>query len=705
MENSLLSELELSNEMSKELVMYCRKNGFNNILSIVNFFLSEKNAFKIEKIATVIRRQLMELCKQYIDNNSKYNATLDMSIRQLYIVENLSQRSLNVCIDANLKTLTDILNYRHTNSEFLHLKNCGQNSNEELLQICEKYDNLILSGIIKGNDFMPKAANERIVKNGAVEFASVELIENIELERLAEIENISVRSKNVCVIANLTSLRLIIQYYYNKGGGGFLSIRNCGQTSNLELIKICQKYVNSVKSVTKVNLIQKDHFTPTETFLNDLKLSYSDLCNVKDCISGLTYIPIFRVINILIDSNFVFHNEKQTIIFKDTFNCYQSQQNYTLDSVGREIGLTRERVRQLREMIYRRIRYAFKFINIGNNKTVFPEYIDSVFRPIVWVNDEEANQINQNENTTFTPLFITLIFSVIYSDRFVRVGDLKTLLSKSILKKPIPNKHLFLLDRAIASKFRFEQFLKYLDLLVCQKRKEENLITYTDLIIKFKKGNVTENEEIINVIKEIVKSDYNSYAEIMPVGIKFYRNTKRILASYITEILQHSLKPLHYSEIHQRLIDQGLEITSEQYTHSVLIRENEIFGLKGAGKYDLRSKGGFFGTIGDVAEQILVNRNEPIPMLELENLIFNELIVSRDSIYELLFHYNNENRFDKDKYGNIILRNNKKITYKKDRYGNVVYKNQHVYKKEIKSNQNRAKYFEKGLGIPKNRSK
>jgi hypothetical protein len=99
------------------------------------------------------------------------------------------------------------------------LKNCGQNSNEELLQICEKYDNLILSGIIKGNDFMPKAANERIVKNGAVEFASVELIENIELERLAEIENISVRSKNVCLIANLTSLRLIIQYYYNKGGG------------------------------------------------------------------------------------------------------------------------------------------------------------------------------------------------------------------------------------------------------------------------------------------------------------------------------------------------------------------------------------------------------------------------------------------------------------------------------------------------------
>ena len=86
--------------------------------------------------------------------------------------------------------------------------------------------------------------------------------------------------------------------------------------------------------------------------------------------------------------------------------------------------------------------------------------------------------------------------------------------------------------------------------------------------------------------------------------------------------------------------------------HNVLIRES-IFGFKGQGIYDLRNKGGLFGSIGDVTEEILLKRGYGIYYTELKRILMSELEISEHSINNVLFLYDIKKRFIKS--GNQVL--------------------------------------------------
>lgn len=583
------------------------------------------------------------------------NPTNDLTLEQLSILEKLSQRTINVCNATGLKTLSEIFQFKIINSGFLRIRNCGAKSNEELIRICDKYLNFFIRNSDNGDFFVFENANPLSSKEKQIEENVVTLKENISLETLADIEGLSIRSYNVCKLADLSSLQSLLEYYYNHKRAGFLSIKHCGQKSNAELIKICLKYENTISSVNKGIRIENQIFSPIDNFVSNLRLKGCDYHLIKNNISGLSYIPAFKVTNLLIDSNAIFRKEKLTQIFKLTFNCYLPLYDFTLEKVGKSVGLTRERVRQIRENIFKRLRYIFKFLHTNDFDTLFPKYIECLEKPIVLLNDEEINKLNKDEGTNFSHLFITYLLSIIYADHFVRIGDIRTLFGNDIFKKNYLFKHLFLVNRSIASDFQFEKFLRHLDIVIYERRCENEFISYTEIINRFKASESIDFESVICAIKTIIVNDFSPFIQAASDGILLLSNSKRTLVSLVQEILHNSYKPLHFTEIYKMLIENGGDVTSEQSVHSLLNREKDLFGLKGSGIFDLKAKGGLFGSIGDVAEQILRNRKKPIPMQELENLICSELIVSKDSIGVILFNYANENRFIKYRNGNVTL--------------------------------------------------
>jgi DNA-directed RNA polymerase delta subunit len=124
----------------------------------------------------------------------------------------------------------------------------------------------------------------------------------------------------------------------------------------------------------------------------------------------------------------------------------------------------------------------------------------------------------------------------------------------------------------------------------------------------------------------------------------------------IYEILNEHKRPMHYSDIYVECMKRRLKPTTESSVHGTLTRRTDIFGLKGPGYFGLRKWGGFFGTIGDVAEKILEERNEPIIKQDLDNILSRELYISKDSINTVLLDYDLEKRFVKIKANKISLR-------------------------------------------------
>ncbi|MCH8533638.1 MAG: hypothetical protein LAT51_01090 [Flavobacteriaceae bacterium] len=62
-----------------------------------------------------------------------------------------------------------------------------------------------------------------------------------ELEELYNKKIISTRTHNICLVNKLDSLEKLHRFYKKKGS--FISLKNCGHRSNLELIDVCTKFV------------------------------------------------------------------------------------------------------------------------------------------------------------------------------------------------------------------------------------------------------------------------------------------------------------------------------------------------------------------------------------------------------------------------------------------------------------------------------
>lgn len=79
------------------------------------------------------------------------------------------------------------------------------------------------------------------------------------LEELRNVDNLSVRSFNICKYNNLNSLSDIL-IYYNKNKS-FINLRNCGRRSNEELIGLCEKHesitIENINKATNKNQLDE----------------------------------------------------------------------------------------------------------------------------------------------------------------------------------------------------------------------------------------------------------------------------------------------------------------------------------------------------------------------------------------------------------------------------------------------------------------
>jgi|GEM_PF-3653840 len=139
-------------------------------------------------------------------------------LRELMTKEDMSERTYNICHKNQLFSAYDILNYHKTYKTFKGLRNCGDKSELELVKICLKY-------------------RQR------------------ELRELRTKEDMSERTYNICSENQLFSASDILDYH--KTYRTFKSLRNCGDKSEHELVKICLKYRQYESSEINENNVQE----------------------------------------------------------------------------------------------------------------------------------------------------------------------------------------------------------------------------------------------------------------------------------------------------------------------------------------------------------------------------------------------------------------------------------------------------------------
>ncbi len=536
-----------------------------------------------------------------------------------------------------------IINYKNFN--FRNIRNVGSKSIIELELLHEQ----IISLIYEYDQFHSKNEIKDEIKNRPY-FNLVSCLDNEEIFLLnkyleVKIDRLTARSRNALndYLNHEVSFKNYYENIINNEALRFCKLRNIGVKTIKELELLHSEiifYLSDIKS--KRNKREEYYSFLLEDLFNlsnDQKIELKGyLCENK--------IPIFKIIWYIIENTSLF-NKTQKLVFKNIFLYKEDNHQLTLSGIGEITNLTRERVRQIRVKLLENISNLFEFVSYFNYNHINTYKINKN-QNIIIINNSTAQEICKNELVNFSSLFYEIIFSIL-------LRKTHKIIEIEYIKKA-KFSHNYLIKSSLFFAFDYKSFLNDMFDGLNERVKNSYKINLKEFIsCYYNEIYQTEFKEVYATVKEILQIEHNIIVDSNDY-ILIEKNTPILAHEYVLKILRYYKKPMHYTEIYDECIKRGYPAKSPLNVHANIQREPKIFGLKGPGTFGLIEWGEYYGSIGDVTEQILKERNKPIRLKDIVEIISNELIVSQDSIPNVLFNYKHEKRFLKLRSGKVALK-------------------------------------------------
>lgn len=531
-----------------------------------------------------------------------------MDLIDLINCENLSVRSVNICLSNGLVDTDLIGEYYKKNLTFLTIKNCGLKTEKELIAICNKYYNKSIGSKV-GIDEIINSLTEKQQETIATYFDS----------RFHQLSQRPKKALQVFLGPQINVKKFLVSVsleYFNFG-----LLPNVGKLAKDELNKFCddlktfiiencQPGSNEARPIDHQAMIRA-LFPVSREELNDIFID-----------TGLDNFPLFKVINFL-SSRRYFFTENEQLMFDNYFM-------YKIDSSKKELfqtsalkHITRERVRQLRNLFIENFAGKFSFIK-NFNFAYTSQYGIDANADIIVVENKVVDRINRTEGTIYSKLFITKIFAILLEGTHSLVGDEVNIHYTIQRKNEVNFKNMYLISNEMLELFDINSFLRSIHLRLSERIEETYSLNIKGLISEYLKTH--ELHKIVNiqyVIEEIIYQEF----EIVTINdlLFFERNTVVLNQDYAKEALVSlGISPDGYH------INTIVSFLNERYPHvefnaqslaNIMNRDKSIFicfgrqstfGLKSWENEDVRG-----GTIREIVSGFLNDRTEPTHIDEI----------------------------------------------------------------------------------------
>ncbi|PRZ21259.1 sigma factor-like helix-turn-helix DNA-binding protein [Flavobacterium granuli] len=597
-----------------------------------------------------------------------------MTIDEIHKNEPLSVRSYHVCKYNRLETLSDIIKFYRENRSFDKLRNCGKKSNEELTELYNKYKDI---DFVFQEIFPVKFENKFKIIISELSRNQREVINSfIQVNT----NSLSVRSQNG--IKALLENNLKIKNYADKilfeDGFDIKKIKNIGAGTVPEL----EVFVNIVEDfIIEVSKNENDKYLISlkNKFLIQNTFSLSNIPN-----EILESESIFQLTSFLINQN-AFYDKNQTKILTKAFKIYLNSPELTLDEIAKEVDLTRERVRQLRKIIFEELSSKLLFIQNFDDNLLEKYNIDNT-QCYIEINDSQIEVINNQNNTNFTKEFIIYLIYSYWSYEFELVGNNEDVLLPKYFNAR--NRHnwndFYLVKKELVQEFDFISLANDISERLNERLEETYSFSFKSYLSNFL---INDNLEILNSIMEIaekiVNQEFGIYIDLED-NIIFERNSIKTLPEYIFEALDEIGKPSTVEVLYEFIENRypGISKSSEALRGScqrsdtlIYFGRSSTYGLK---KWEIEMENIKGGTIKNIITELLNISDTPIHINEILNEVhkYRELTNERNIITNLKLDpskdfiiYNQKfvglkakiKIYENDKYENLPIQLGKKI--------------------------------------------
>lgn len=428
-----------------------------------------------------------------------------------------------------------------------------------------------------------------------IEAPTEEIVTSFKLLIESKRHLLSVRANNVLssILDNSSFEQVLMQFRSNNFS--FLSSKNCGRKTDKELRVFRDEILSLIGTVPVEEVEVQIGYEKYKSLL-----SFPDDCIfcILNLIDELKSFPLFYVIQQFIDNM----KPKDYAIVQGMLDIYNGQELKHREDIGKELKITGERVRQLREKVLLKIKNFI--ISIGNTEDV-SHYLPNKY-----------DEINLKEGTNFQDNFIYWAISLVNKD-WVIVGDVFDVFYN-------PHGHqinLNVVPVVLSDAYDFRKFVSEFDKVYVEKRTVPSELNLQSFCMKFFRNSIQIAllDDIIYECKRIILRLYDctSNGDIILLDSNAYRG----LSEISEEILREHGAPMTAEEMYAVLLEKypnqkckGANSLVGSIHNNPNIRpmgRSRTYSLKEWNLGEMRG-----GTIREFAEEFILMQPDRIAALE-----------------------------------------------------------------------------------------
>jgi hypothetical protein len=569
---------------SRSTINFCRGNGISDLNDLLRFAEEGKSFPGFKFIGTNAKIELRETISYYrqFEHSSMRNRIsvrdLNISITELSLIHNWSIRTANCCLIQGISDLGGILDYFNKNHSFLSMKNCGRKTNIELTETVHFYN-------------LESTRN----RSALAEFIGLQDILNRQVLSIQEGQNISRRVKKVLFDRKIFTIIDCYKFCDKLNVDGdftdnevdsfiLLVVENYSEAisvyrlMNSELFEAKRSSVSlipdpnvvdsllNVASDKGIQLTELADFQNIKSRFEDRHLLQLITCFLADLNTKIDYdIHFNRYLRDVSDSGFCVFSFLKFYIFRNkglslvqsriaSFIASVNNEEINMQDLGDEFGLSRERIRQLREKSLLKITRELQVVSsLLSSGILIKDYLKS--DPIIHVDQEFSDSVNSAENTQFNCAFVAMVLNklcnreydlVVFQDEYLVSPNWRDKLFKY-------GKFEFYLIRSdLLSRFSIRKFINEI-----KERRKRAKISNQNIDLKYFLKSLIDNNDFVdnNIIlfATIIAERFDGVFIAENDLLVFETGWKEVLKLAIMERMQFAEEPMSLTDIQEGL--------------------------------------------------------------------------------------------------------------------------------------------------------
>ena len=571
--------------------------------------------------------------------------------------DEVSVRAKNICLYNDLETIVDLIAYKHKHGDFMNLRACGQMTNLELIDICnrneEAYQCYVCSPINKAGNIGKKYGSGiwEYKPNEVVKVSEFNAPEQRRKKRKAgnhfSLENMDQTWKDNLTLLQ-TKINEYVSYLSAKAyrvlsthlGRDFSAQNFYFQFYLVEIPKL--GYLNygdfevndellNLKQLIKTFFDQYDFVgrsLQNDTNTNKYKVKEFIHSHSLDFDSSLTdklvteddEVKIFALFRFLLINEKIYKAKTMEVfnhMFKNDANQSLSEHEFE-----KKQHIPKIQYALIKERLFVRTLKIFNFIS-QLSIDLKKQYDFAPDSDIFYLTDEEMDKINKNENTNFNKRFAHIMFHSSLSDTYDLIG----FGSESIMKGSKINPDMwmsnYLVNKELSKKFHFEDMLEDMQVRLSKPfHPDQHTKVNNDVLDYFIKADKKIQKKVVHVCRKILHEEGTlKYDESITEKLAQKPFLQPLEA--VKEILTESKVPLTYHLLMTKLNHMCPNHHLSQHEVEVMLEacpdiyyggRHIGYGLKSWSKTTEILKN---GRISDAAIEILRHETEPITIKSL----------------------------------------------------------------------------------------